>query len=81
MFKAVFKTLALLAILFVLLYVGLNNGHTIDFRFPVAGWTEKSPIRASAALIYFGVFAVGVLAGTILAYGDKTGKKSGGKDR
>lgn len=81
MIKAVVKTLALLAILFVLLYVGLNNGHSIDFRFPVAGATDKSPIRAPAALIFFGVFAVGVLAGTMLTYGDKGGKKSGSKDR
>ena len=49
MLKAVVKTIALLAILFVMLYVGMNNTHTIDFRFPVAGITEKSPIRASAA--------------------------------
>ncbi|WP_414660905.1 hypothetical protein [Horticoccus sp. 23ND18S-11] len=81
MLKAVVKTLVLLAILFVILYVGLNNGHAIDFRFPVAGATDKKPIHAPAALIFFGVFAVGVLAGTVLAYGDKGGKKSSSKDR
>ncbi len=87
MVKAVVKTIALLIILFVMLYVGMNNGHTIDFQFPVAGSTDKSPIRAPAALIYFGMFAVGVLAGTILTVGgsgEKSsggGKKSGGKDK
>ena len=86
MLKAVVKTIALLAILFVMLYVGMNNGHTVDFQFPVAGTTDKSPIRAQAALIYFGVFAIGVLAGTILTFGSggKGGgaKKSGGsKDK
>lgn len=69
MIKAVVKTIALLAILFVMLYVGMNNTHVIDFHFPVAGVTVKEPIRTSAALIYFGIFAVGVLAGTILAVG------------
>lgn len=81
MFKAVLKTFALLIILFVMLYVGMNNGHEIDFRFPVAGMTETKPIHASAALIYFGIFAIGVLAGTMLHSGGG-GKKSGGaKDK
>ena len=85
MLKAIVKTIALLAILFVMLYVGMNNTHVIDFHFPVAGVTTKTPIHANAALIFFGVFAVGVLAGTILAVGAgrpaAAGKKSGGKDK
>ena len=83
MFKAVVKTFALLCILFVVLYVGMNNVHEIDFRFPVAGVTDKKPIHTSAALIFFGMFAVGLLAGTILAVGGgKGGKRSGsGKDK
>jgi uncharacterized membrane protein YciS (DUF1049 family) len=86
MLKAVVKTIVLLAILFVMLHVGMNNPHTISFQFPVVGATDKSPIRAPAALIYFGVFAVGLLAGTILNFGGGKGgaggKKSGSsKDR
>jgi hypothetical protein len=84
MLKAVVKTIALLVILFVMLYVGMNNTHEIDFHFPVAGSTAKTPIHASAALIYFGVFAVGLLAGTILTVGGggRGAKKSGGgKDK
>ena len=83
MLKAVVKTIALLAILFVMLYVGMNNTHSIDFRFPVAGITEKRPLNASAGFIYFGIFAVGVLAGTILAVGRGSGggRKSGAKDK
>jgi hypothetical protein len=86
MFKAVVKTIALLAILFVMLYVGMNNTQEIDFRFPVAGVTAKKPIHASAALIYFGVFVVGVLGGTLLhasGGGEKAGgkKSSGAKDK
>ena len=78
MFKAVLKTFALLIILFVMLYVGMNNGHQIDFHFPIAGTTAKAPIHASAALIYFGIFAIGVLAGTLLHFGSGGGKKSSG---
>ena len=85
MFKAVLKTFALLVILFVMLYVGMNNTQEIYFHFPIAGTTTKTPIHASAALVYFGIFAVGVLAGTILhsagGGGDKGGKKSSSKDR
>jgi hypothetical protein len=84
MLKAVVKTLALLAILFVMLYVGMNNTHVIDFQFPIAGTTDKTPIRASAALIYFGVFAVGLVAGTILTVGDGKpggGRRGGSKDK
>lgn len=83
MFKAVLKTIALLVILFVMLYVGMNNTHVIDFHFPVAGTTDKTPLHASAALIYFGVFAVGLLAGTILTVGSSGGggRRSSSKDK
>jgi uncharacterized membrane protein YciS (DUF1049 family) len=88
MIKAVVKTIALLVILFVMLYVGMNNTHVIDFQFPIAGTTTKAPIHASAALVFFGIFAVGVLAGTILTVGSNENakggggsKKSGGKDK
>lgn len=88
MLKAVVKTIALLVILFVMLYVGMNNTHAIDFHFPVAGTTVKDPIRASAALIYFAIFAVGLLAGTILTVGGGRSSrgsgdsgKSGGKSK
>ncbi|MBP6506895.1 MAG: hypothetical protein KA257_04965 [Opitutaceae bacterium] len=75
-FKAILRTLVFLAMLFVLLYVGMNNTQVIDFYFPIAGTTTKAPIHASAALIYFGVFAIGVFAGMALhTSGDS--KKSG----
>ncbi|MEO7412484.1 MAG: hypothetical protein ABIZ81_03935 [Opitutaceae bacterium] len=81
-FSAVIKSVAFLCILFVMLYVGMNNPKPIDFHFPIAGTTAKDPIHASAALIYFGVFAVGVIAGTML-HSSGAGKKksSAGRDR
>lgn len=85
MLKVVLKTIALIVILFVMLYVGMNNTHEIDFRFPVMGVTDKSPVHSSAALIYFGMFAVGLLAGAILTAGGGSGgggrKSSSAKDK
>lgn len=79
-FSAVLKSIVFLGILFVMLYVGMNNPKPIDFHFPIAT-TSKGPIHASAALIYFGVFAVGVLAGTMLHGGGGGGKKKGSASR
>ena len=83
MLKAVVKTFTFIVILFVMLYVGMNNTHKIDFRFPVAGVTEKTPVHASAALLYFSMFAVGLLAGTVLATGSggRGARKSSGKEK
>lgn len=85
MLKAVVKTIALLAILFVMVYVGMNNGHSIKFSFPIAGAPATAPIDAPAAMIYFAMFAVGLLAGTILSFGSGSGgagkKAGGGKDK
>jgi len=76
-FKSVLKSIVFLAILFVMLYVGMNNLQSIDFSFPVA---FQKKVTAPAALVYFGIFAVGVLAGTVLAAGGgKSRGSSGGK--
>ena len=75
-FKLFLKTVVFLAILFVMLYVGMNNTQDITFNFPIAGITAKNPIHASAALIYFGMFAIGVLAGAVLVAGSGKGGKS-----
>jgi len=77
-FKAILKTIWFLALLFVMLYVGLNNPDPINFHFPIAGTTAKEPLRASAALIFFAVFAAGVFAGMALHTGG--GKKKSAKE-
>jgi uncharacterized membrane protein YciS (DUF1049 family) len=79
-FKALFKLVVCLAVLFAMLYVGMNNTKDIDFWFPVA--TTKK-ITESAALIYFGFFAVGALFGAVLMVGGGGGKarsSGGGKN-
>ena len=81
-FKAVLKSIAFLLLLFVILYVGMHNTKEIDFNFPIAGTTAKDPIRQPAGIIFFGMFAVGVLAGTLLHGSGGGGKRSGGsKDK
>ncbi|MDB6092537.1 MAG: hypothetical protein JWM32_99 [Verrucomicrobia bacterium] len=79
--KAVLKTIWFLALFFVVLYVGMNNPQVISFNFPVAGTTAKDPIHASAAVIFFGVFAIGVFAGMALHIGGggNGAKKKAGK--
>ena len=83
-FATFLKTFVFLVLLFVMLYVGMNNTHEINFYFPIAGTTAKKPIHEAASLIFFGTFAIGVLAGTMLHGGDKGGAKkssSSGKDK
>lgn len=83
MAKIVFKIVTLIAILFVVLYVGMENPKPIEFYFPIPKVNGTAPLKLSAAFIYFGFFAIGLLAGAILvAGGGKGGKKSGGgKDK
>jgi uncharacterized integral membrane protein len=71
-FKTFLRTIIFLAILFVVLYITMHNQQDTEFSFPVA--LQRS-IREPAALIYFGMFAIGVLAGTMLHGG--SGKSSG----
>lgn len=75
-FKVVLRSILVLAICFVMLYVGLYNPQRIDFYFPIA---LAHKLTESAGLIYFGIFAVGFLAGTVLTAGG--GKRSSGGSR
>jgi len=70
-FKTLLRTLVFLFILFVVLYAGINNTKEIEFSFP-----PYKSIREPAAWIFFGVFAVGVLGGTLLHAGG--GRRSSG---
>lgn len=64
--KTLLRTFLFLLLLFVVIYVGKENTHSIDFRFPLV---LGRPVRASAAVIFFAVFAIGVLGGTLLHAG------------
>ena len=64
--KVLLKVIVFLAILFALLYVGMHNTQSVDFYFPVlldSKWTQP------AGIVYFAMFAAGVLAGAVLTAG------------
>ncbi len=73
--KLVLKTLFLIAILLLLVIMGMNNRQTVELSIPPILPKTKAP----AALMYFGCFGVGVLCGTILTAGKKSGSGGGGK--
>jgi uncharacterized integral membrane protein len=73
-FKIFLRIVVFLAMLFVLLYVGMNNTNPIAFSFPMA---FAKGVSEPAALIYFGIFSIGVIAGAMLNFGG--GKKSSPK--
>jgi uncharacterized integral membrane protein len=68
-FKSFLRTFVFLVMLFVVLYAGMYNTETISFSFP--GVFESS-IHKPAALIFYAIFAIGVLAGTMLHGGGKS---------
>lgn len=72
MIKLFIRILLFLAILFVMLYVGMTNTADISFNCPLL-WDK--PVKQPAALIFFAIFAVGVIAGSLLNSGGG-GKKA-----
>lgn len=72
--KTFLRAFVFLALLFVVLYTGMNNTKAIDFNFPLI-WDKK--VSQPAALIYFAVFAIGVLAGMALNAGNGGGSDKG----
>jgi uncharacterized integral membrane protein len=76
--KLALKTLFLIGILLLLVIMGMNNRQTVELSMPPILPKTKSP----AALMYFGCFGVGVLCGTVLTAGKKSGSSgSGGKNK
>lgn len=77
-FKVVLKLAVFLVTLFVFLYIGAYNKQIADFNFPIL---QDKPYRADAWEIYFGMFAVGVVAGAILMLGGGKGRSSPRSDK
>jgi uncharacterized membrane protein YciS (DUF1049 family) len=72
-FKVLLKLVVFLATLFVFLYIGAYNKQAADFNFPIL--LDKK-LTTDAWEIYFGMFAVGVVAGTILMLGSGKGRSA-----
>jgi uncharacterized membrane protein YciS (DUF1049 family) len=70
-FKVILKLVVFLATLFVFLYIGAYNKQAADFNFPIL--LDKK-LTTDAWEIYFGMFAVGVVAGAILMLGAGGGR-------
>ena len=69
-----FRTIGFLIILFLVVYVSIENTQVIDFHFSMLA---DKPVRSSAAIIYFAMFAVGVVGGTMLHNSGKSGGRGG----
>jgi uncharacterized integral membrane protein len=68
-----FRTVGFLIILFLAVYVSIENTQAIDFHFSLLA---EKPLRMPAEILYFAMFAVGVVGGTLL---HNSGGKSGGR--
>ena len=73
--KVLLKTIFVIAILSLLVIMGMNNRQDVELSMPPL---LKKELKAPAALMYFGFFAVGVITGTIMIAG---GKRGGGKSK
>jgi uncharacterized integral membrane protein len=71
--RLLLKTVFVIAVLLLLVLMGMNNRQMVDLSMPpLLPKTQKQP----AAIMYFGFFAVGLLTGTILTAGGKSGGRS-----
>jgi hypothetical protein len=71
--KTLLRAIVFLAMLFAVLYVGINNTKPIEFSLPLV-WAKD--VKTDAIWIYFAMFAVGVVAGLALGAGGKKPKAS-----
>jgi uncharacterized integral membrane protein len=73
--KILVRAVFFLAVLFLMLYVGLTNRHSIDYYFAA---DLQAKITQPAAIMFFAFFAVGVLTGVMVNLGKGSGKSSSG---
>ena len=78
-FKLIFKTVFIIAVLSLLVLMGMNNTNTIELHLPHVKPEWPTVFKQPAAMMYFGFFGVGFLAGTIVMSGG--GKRSSNKSK
>jgi uncharacterized integral membrane protein len=74
--KLLLKTLLLIGILLLLVIMGMHNRQSVELTLPPL---VTRAVKMPAAIMYFGFFGLGVLAGTILTSGKKGGSSSRAK--
>ena len=74
-FKLILKTLFIIAVLALLVIMGMNNKGDVTLSMPKI---LPKDLKEPAALMYFGFFGIGFLAGTIIMAG---GGKKGGSNK
>jgi uncharacterized integral membrane protein len=75
-FKLLLRTIFLVLMLLLLVIMGVNNRETVSLSLPPI---MPKALKLSAAIMYFGFFAVGVLSGTLLTGGKKGGSSAKSK--
>ena len=71
--KLLLRTIFLVLVLLLLVIMGMSNRQMVGLSLPPF---MPKMLKLSAAIMYFGFFAVGVLSGTMLTAGRKGGGKS-----
>jgi uncharacterized integral membrane protein len=74
--KLLLKMLFIILVALLLVLMGMNNHHKVDFTLPPI---LNQVIQQPAALMYLAFFAVGLLTGTIMTAGGGGKKGSGAK--
>jgi uncharacterized integral membrane protein len=74
--KLLLKTIFMIVIALLLVIMGMHNTQSVELKMPeLHVQSQKLP----AAFMYIGFFAVGLLSGTVLTAGKKSGSSSRGK--
>lgn len=74
--KVVLRVVVAMALLLLLVLMAMNNPQRVQLSLePLLG----KPLRAPAALMYFGFFAAGVVTATVVRVGGKSGVSSKSK--
>ena len=76
--KTFFRTLGFLLILLVVIFISKENTDPIKFHFSLL---LGKPVQASAAFVYFAMFAMGVIGGTLLHGGGSGGSAGSSKGK
>jgi uncharacterized integral membrane protein len=74
--KLLLKTLFIILVALLLVLMGMNNRHKVDFTLPPV---VNRVIQQPAALMYLTFFAIGLLTGTIMTAGGGKKKPGGPK--